>query len=222
MQRRSATIRAALDRYNNARLRLPLQGRPPQLQWSDVASYAFLAEFDLLRDTREDIRQKPWTKPAVREAMTQYFKIQRSREEIERLNIEIPRVIAYMRDEDEYLASMVLKVQVSDPSLAYQIELRRRSVARYTPIHTERFNRLHKEVMSKGTVGAGWSMPRSSPDLTRNADRLTNVEDDKEVSTEHNIKNDDNDDDSDDENDDEELEEEEMKATEGVLAATAD
>jgi hypothetical protein len=48
-----------------------------------------LAEFDLLRDTRQDIRQFPWAQPLNREAMNLSFGIKRAKEEILRLNVEI-------------------------------------------------------------------------------------------------------------------------------------
>jgi len=34
----------------------------------------FLADFDLLRDARQDISQRPWATPAGRLAMDLYFK----------------------------------------------------------------------------------------------------------------------------------------------------
>jgi len=213
LQRRSATIRAALERYNNARLQLPLDGRPPKLQWSDVAKYAFLAEFDLLRNTREDVRSKPWTKPVIREAMTRYFKIERAREEVERLNIEIPRVIAYMHDEDLFLAEKACQTSESDPALAHQIELRRQSLARYTPIHTQRFKQLFKEVAPKGM---GWSLPLSTNNHSNSGS--TNV-----MNPDDSDKTEDSADDNDDDDDNElENEEAEMAATEEVLIITAD
>ena len=39
--------------------------------------YTFLADFDLLRDTRQDIRSRPWATPAGRLALDNYFKVLR-------------------------------------------------------------------------------------------------------------------------------------------------
>ncbi|KAH6906938.1 hypothetical protein BKA70DRAFT_1372270 [Coprinopsis sp. MPI-PUGE-AT-0042] len=55
LQVRSKAIRAALDRYNDAAKRM-LPPRP-QLTWDQIVDYSFLADFDLLRDSREDIRK---------------------------------------------------------------------------------------------------------------------------------------------------------------------
>lgn len=94
LQARSKAVRAALDRYNAAAQEI--DPPRPTLQWKDVVNYVFLSEFDLLRDARQDVRTRPWARPAGRMAMDLYFKIQRAKEEIDRLNIEIPRVITYI------------------------------------------------------------------------------------------------------------------------------
>ncbi|KAJ7805116.1 hypothetical protein B0H14DRAFT_3485401 [Mycena olivaceomarginata] len=76
----------------------------PQLAWEKVVEYAFLAEFNLLRESREDIHAEPWALPAGRAAMDQHFKMVRAEEEIQRLDVEIPRLITYMADEHGFLA----------------------------------------------------------------------------------------------------------------------
>jgi hypothetical protein len=48
-----------------------------------------LAEFDLLRDTRDDVCRQPWAQPAQREAMVLHFGIKHAKEEIRHLNVEI-------------------------------------------------------------------------------------------------------------------------------------
>jgi hypothetical protein len=53
LQKRSTAVRSALDQYNTTTKAL----RPPRttLRWEDVVEYAFLSDFDLLCDTRQDI-----------------------------------------------------------------------------------------------------------------------------------------------------------------------
>ncbi|KAG6824531.1 hypothetical protein H0H92_006579, partial [Tricholoma furcatifolium] len=89
LKARSQAIRSALDRYNDAAALMS----PPRasLSWNEIVEYAFLADFDLLRDTRQDVSERPWARPSARLAMDQYFKIERAHEEIYRLNIEIRR-----------------------------------------------------------------------------------------------------------------------------------
>ena len=94
LKSRSITIRKALDRYNAAALALV----PPRevLDWDQVVEYAFLSDFDLLRDARQDIRRKPWATPAARLAIDQAFKLERAEEEVARLNIEVPCLATYI------------------------------------------------------------------------------------------------------------------------------
>jgi len=94
LQSRSQAIRSALERYNTAARLLPIPRR--QLDWKEVVEYTFLADFDLLRDARQDISDRPWATLAGRLAMDLHFKIERAHEEITRLNVEIRRCDAQM------------------------------------------------------------------------------------------------------------------------------
>ena len=83
-----------------------------------------LAEFDLLRDARTDIRREPWADRKNREAMNMYFGVKRAREEVQRLNVEIPRLLTFMLDEhnDYYLA--ISRHLLTDQTLAHELSLR--------------------------------------------------------------------------------------------------
>ncbi|KAJ7718976.1 hypothetical protein B0H14DRAFT_3098641 [Mycena olivaceomarginata] len=88
LQARSKAVKNAIGNYKHRRwLAGPAM---PHLSWEQVVEYAFLADFDILRDTRTEVQSRPWTRPAYRLAMDRYFKILRAREEIKRLNVEIP------------------------------------------------------------------------------------------------------------------------------------
>ncbi|KAJ7101522.1 hypothetical protein B0H15DRAFT_769413 [Mycena belliarum] len=67
LRTRSTAIRRALLIYNEAGSALT----PPRerLSFIDIIHNTSLAEFDLLRETRQDIRQQAWTQPARREAV---------------------------------------------------------------------------------------------------------------------------------------------------------
>jgi hypothetical protein len=71
----------------------------PTVDWAKVSHYGFLDEFNLLRDTRDDVREKPWARPAHRETVKQYLRIQRAHEEILRCNVEIRRLHTAIVDE---------------------------------------------------------------------------------------------------------------------------
>ncbi|KAJ7828514.1 hypothetical protein B0H13DRAFT_1454465, partial [Mycena leptocephala] len=84
---RSKAIKTAIGKYNAAAE--AMMPPKPVLDWEQVVEYAFLADFDLLRESREDIRQEPWALPSGRTAMDQHFKIICAEEEIQQLNVEI-------------------------------------------------------------------------------------------------------------------------------------
>jgi hypothetical protein len=112
-------IQHALTEYNAAAILL----NPPRQQftWADVANIVTLAEFDLLRDTRTDIRELPWADPVRREAMVLYFGIKRAKEEIIRLNVEIARLITFMLDDHvDYVRAIRAKV-MEYPPLAHEL-----------------------------------------------------------------------------------------------------
>ncbi|KAJ6595036.1 hypothetical protein DFH09DRAFT_1259083 [Mycena vulgaris] len=119
LRTRAEAIRTALHKYNVAGSQL----NPPRvhLTWASVVETVSLADFDLLRDTRMDIRRLPWAQPANREAMVLYFGIKRSKEEIRRLNVEIVRLLSYMVDEHvDYVCAIRAHVMVA-PNLAHEL-----------------------------------------------------------------------------------------------------
>ncbi|KAJ7635425.1 hypothetical protein B0H17DRAFT_1149699 [Mycena rosella] len=133
LQARSSAVKTALTNYNLAAARLrPL--RAP-MTWEQVVDYAFLSDFNLLQDGREDIREEPWAKPAGRLAMDMYFKLEQATEEIEQLNLEIPRFLTYMRDEEDFLCREVVRICDKDgDALAHQ--------GRFNDVHRKRLWKL--------------------------------------------------------------------------------
>jgi hypothetical protein len=107
-------IQRAVAEYNLAAAQLD----PPrqQLTWAQIVGLSSVAGFDLLRDTHSDIRRLPWADPARREAMMLYFGIQRAKEEIHRLNIEMRRLVTFMVD-DHVNYVKAIRAHIS-PSLA--------------------------------------------------------------------------------------------------------
>lgn len=140
MKSRSAAIRTALTKYNAAANALPIPR--PNLSWEEVVEYAFLADFDLLRDTRQDIRTRPWATPAARLAMDAFFKLRRAAEEIDRLNIEIRRLATFMRDETVFLRWKQAEIELTNPALAYQVQIYQAVAGRYQEHHTTILNKI--------------------------------------------------------------------------------
>ncbi|KAJ7748011.1 hypothetical protein B0H14DRAFT_3897197 [Mycena olivaceomarginata] len=144
LQARSKGVKSALERYNNAAAAMT----PPrnQLTWDQIVDYAFLADFDLLREGREDIRSEPWAQPAGRVAMDQHFKLLRADEEIARLNLEIPRFVTYMADEKRFLVYHERRLaEQGSAALAHQVRMQRMERERFNDLHKDRLLKLSKE-----------------------------------------------------------------------------
>ncbi|KAJ7889571.1 hypothetical protein B0H14DRAFT_2336709, partial [Mycena olivaceomarginata] len=122
LKTRANAIHRAVNVYNTAAAAL----NPPrdQLSFVQVLSTVSLAEFDLLRDTRTDIRKLPWTNPSRREAATLHFGILRAKEEIQRLNVEISRLLTFMLDEHVDFYRAIQETYLTDPNLARELSNR--------------------------------------------------------------------------------------------------
>ncbi|KAH9931426.1 uncharacterized protein B0H18DRAFT_1083452 [Fomitopsis serialis] len=149
LKARAQAIQKALGRYNEQAARLT----PPRaaLSWQEVVGMVSLADFDLLREGREDIRQKPWAKHSQRRAMNLYFNIKRAREEITRLNVEIRRLLTHMYDEHVDYHVAVQELASTNPGLV--MELKRRWRYR-NEINTRIAFKLFKTSQLRGFTGS--------------------------------------------------------------------
>ncbi|KIO22578.1 hypothetical protein M407DRAFT_39675, partial [Tulasnella calospora MUT 4182] len=149
LKKRSETIRTALKAYNAAAGPVGAE----KLDFKTVVNYAFVSQFDLLRDSRQDIRLKPWSKASNRFLMDKLFERDRAREEIIRLNVEIARLRTWIRDEDQDFrtAVQVARESDSDQHLANEIEIR---AQRRFRIHSRLLRTLHALERVPGFTGA--------------------------------------------------------------------
>ncbi|KAJ7048972.1 hypothetical protein C8F01DRAFT_1003511 [Mycena amicta] len=159
LQARSKAVKTALIRYNEAaRTLVPPR---PLLTWEEVVNYAFLADFDLLRLAREDIREAAWTRAGAREAMDQHFRILRAEEERVRLNVEIRRLVTYMRDEERFLVHQEGKLEEEGEfARACQVRKLRMLQGRFSAIRMDRFMKLSKLHGFTGSILPGRSVSR--------------------------------------------------------------
>jgi hypothetical protein len=127
------------------------------LTFEEVIEYAFLADFDLLRDTRENISERPWATPAARLALDTYFKMCRAEEEITRLNVEIRRFVTYLQDEDRYLRGCEELLHASNPAVAHQVKLLRNVRARFNAEHVAKLDEFSRLPGFSGTLAPGLS-----------------------------------------------------------------
>jgi hypothetical protein len=171
-----------------------------------VVEYAFLADFDLLRDSHQDVRDRPWTNPACRVVIDHHFKLERAREEIQRLNVEIVRVVTYIRDENKFLRSKEADIMLVDPGLARQVKIHRMERGRFNARHMERFRKLASLPGFSGSI-----IPGTSTELGGDVHDAMDVDDAAEDSCQGGVDDtaivaEADDDDSDDDQEDEEIE----------------
>ncbi|KAG1868650.1 hypothetical protein F4604DRAFT_1881541 [Suillus subluteus] len=179
LQTRLVAIRSALSTYNAVASVMS----PPHktLKWEEVVDYAFLADFDLLRDTHTDISQSLWSSPAARSAMDLHFKMCRAREEISRLNIEVCRLVTYIRDEDNYLRLSEEQLKNTNPGLTHQISIVRNIRGRFNSHHLKRLQDISQLSGFSGTLAPGVSTRTS---LGESAKDLEEEEEDDEIAEE--------------------------------------
>ena len=109
LQTRSRAIRHAVNTYNSAAVKL--DPPRPTLDWTKVSHYTFLDEFNILRDTRDNIQDRPWANPAIRETMKKYQRVKRAREEIIRCNIEVRRLRTSIVDENVQFTNILARLK---------------------------------------------------------------------------------------------------------------
>ena len=129
LQSRCKAIRNAVKTYNAAAAQL--NPPRPSISWEAVSHINFLEEFRLLHNTCQDIREKPWSQPAVQELMKLSQRVKRAHEEIERCHVAVHRLYTAIHDEDDDFKRTLPKLQNGDPLVygaVYEFITHRRQV----------------------------------------------------------------------------------------------
>lgn len=120
----------------------------PILDAKTVLDYVFLAQFDLLRDSRHQVQEYPWSRPAERLAMNTWFKIQRSQEELPRLSVEAFRLNTWIHDDEALLDTTLQMLDEKDPLLAHQVQ----KLRKYKGL----VNKTHKAIIQQMQASQWW------------------------------------------------------------------
>ncbi|KAG1887413.1 uncharacterized protein F5891DRAFT_967298 [Suillus fuscotomentosus] len=179
LQTRCHAIQNAVKTYNTAAA--ALSPPRPQLDWSKVSHYSFLEEFNLLRDTRQDVREKMWAKPAIRAVIRKWLWINRAKEEIDRCNVEIRRLHTAIIDEDTFftqcLASLAAE-QAIEHVAVYEYCSHRRLINMQV-LH--RISKIHLLPGFSGLISAGirkGSRGRTTEDIALSSSNEVEYDDD--------------------------------------------
>jgi hypothetical protein len=126
LSRRCIAIRNAIDRYNAL---APLQTPPrPHLVYSDVVEYCNFSEFEIIKHSDHNLLSKDWSVLHNRQTANKYFKLERAKEEIQRCNIEVARLQAWV-DQDDAELSRAVAAHEHNPGFAAHlkaVQVRRR------------------------------------------------------------------------------------------------
>ncbi|KAI6015494.1 hypothetical protein BKA83DRAFT_4498752 [Pisolithus microcarpus] len=176
ISRRSAAIRAALERYNKL---APRQRPPrPKLDYAEVIGYSLLGEFSLLKHSRYEVLEKPWALPDNREMMMKYYKLQRSQEEITRLNVEIRRLQAWVDFDGEKMKVAAQGFRDSGSSeLASEMESMYAERVRVNDFHRAQLQKIYEMPGYTGCRPIG-DQPRVTGDGTGDEDEEDGDDDD--------------------------------------------
>ncbi|KAH7904704.1 hypothetical protein BJ138DRAFT_1235525 [Hygrophoropsis aurantiaca] len=140
LQTRATAIRNALERYNKYGAALD----PPvaKLTFDNVLEYTFLSEFDLIRHNDSDIHQKRWAHSTARQDAVQYFDLLRSREEIQRCNVEILRLLTKMADDEIDFPHTIATLENESLALASELEKRWERLRAVNAMHLARIQQI--------------------------------------------------------------------------------
>ena len=150
LKTRSHAIQGATKAYNNAASRLPSPRQPLDVQ--AVLKYVYLGEFELLRDSRFCIQDRQWAQAAEREAANAHYKLRRSYEELERLQVEARRMTVFMDDDEATIATTVLSLKNDDELVVHQLAKRLQTKVLINQTHRMRIASLLKLDGFSGSV----------------------------------------------------------------------
>ncbi|KAF9440847.1 hypothetical protein P691DRAFT_767150 [Macrolepiota fuliginosa MF-IS2] len=133
----------------------------PQLTWDQVLDYTFLADFNLLHGSQDDIHAHPWANQSLHLYMDSWFKIKQAEEEIRWLNIKICWVITHLHNEQQFLTNMESKVAQVDPPLVFQIRKYHLLQTHFAEQHMQCFQKLAALPGFTGSIKLGVSLNQS-------------------------------------------------------------
>ena len=91
------------------------------LQYSEVLSYATLGDFNLLKHSWHNVLARPWLNTMHRQMAVKFFKLLRAHEEINRLNVEVRRLQAWVDNKTMEIKQIATELSVENPQLSAEL-----------------------------------------------------------------------------------------------------
>jgi Kyakuja-Dileera-Zisupton transposase len=117
LKKRAAALQRALVEFNKEAKKL----KRPQLTMNDLLGYSFIADVEILRESRDDIRKQKWTIPAVRQGIMMWLKMERAKEEMVRVEVEAHRMESWIRDLAAKRRQVIADLAPQDASLSSEL-----------------------------------------------------------------------------------------------------
>jgi len=160
LQRCSEAIRNAISRYNTQATALN-PPRPP-ISWKDIAEYSFHGEFDLLCHSHADVQDNDWAKPAFRQAMVKFFKLQHAHEELICVSVEIRWLWTSIHKEEAHITKVIDELLISDHLLASELRNQHRLWHAINQLHLHSLDQIVRHPQYVGRRGVGVHLRTSS------------------------------------------------------------
>jgi hypothetical protein len=130
-----------------------------------VLDYVFLAHFDLLQDSRHNVQEKPWSCHAEQLAMNTWYKIQQSREKLQRAIVEAKWLRTWIHDEELQLGQCIAELTETDPLLCHQVQKLRDYCTCINAVHAPLLDHMECSKYWTGPCGMGCQKGRMAIDL---------------------------------------------------------
>ena len=91
------------------------------LQYNEVLSYATLGDFDLLKHSRHNVLARLWSNTMHRQMAVKYFKLLRAHKEINRLNVEVRQLQAWIDNETAEIKQIAAELSAQSPLLSAEL-----------------------------------------------------------------------------------------------------
>jgi len=161
LKTRCKAIQRALAAYNSAAKAIDR----PVLDWSSISKYGSIAEFELLRECRDDIRALPWADSTNRQVAIYQLKLERADEEHRRLNVEIQRLVTSMRDEETDISLHIKALNMQAPWLAAELKDKLARHVQINNIHHARIQEIYSIRSYSGARGPGIRVGQMAGDV---------------------------------------------------------
>ncbi|KAI6033825.1 hypothetical protein PISMIDRAFT_64609, partial [Pisolithus microcarpus 441] len=114
----------------------------PPISWKDIAEYSFLGKFDLLRHSHADVQDNDWAKPAFRQGMVKFFKLQHAREELKHISVEVHHLQTSIHNEEAHITKITDELLVSNHPLTSELKRQHRSWHVINELHLHRLDQI--------------------------------------------------------------------------------